>query len=110
MSKIANSIGVTEFKDNIMTGGYNIENLLNSNNHSMEGGGEPSIFTDTQIPLGLYYDDTKVVDNFYKVVKSSTIDDDLFDKLFDMVSKTKNKGTRKEQVKTHKVTKKIRER
>ena len=108
MSKIANSIGVTEFKDNIMTGGYNIENLL-SDNGQMMGGGEPSIFTDTQIPLGLYYDDTKVVDNFYKVVKSSTIDDDLFDKLFDMVSKTKNKGTRKEQANKHKTTKKIRE-
>ena len=108
MSKIANSIGVTEFKDNIMTGGYNIENLL-SDNGQMMGGGEPSIFTDRQIPLGLYYDDTKVVDNFYKVVKSSTIDDDLFDKLFDMVSKTKNKGTRKEQANKHKTTKKIRE-
>ena len=107
---IANSINVTEFDDKIMSGGYSISDLLNSNNHSMEGGGESSIFTDTQIPLGLYYDDTKVVDNFYKVVKSSTIDDDLFDKLFDMVSKTKSKGTRKEQVKTHKVTKKIRER
>ena len=108
MSKIANSIGVTEFKDNIMTGGYNIENLLDDNGQMM-GGGEPSIFTDTQIPLGLYYDDTKVVSDFYKVVKSSTIDDDLFDKLFDMVSKTKGKGTRKEQANKHKTTKKIRE-
>ena len=107
---IANSINVTEFDDKLMSGGYNIADLLNSNNNSMMGGGEPSIFTDRQIPLGLYYDDTKVVDNFYKVVKSSTIDDDLFDKLFDMVSKTKNKDTRKEQANKHKTTKKIRER
>ena len=106
---IANSINVTEFDDKIMSGGYSISDLLNSNNHSMEGGGESSIFTDTQIPLGLYCDDTKLVSDFYKVVKSSTIDDDLFDKLFDMVSKTKNKGTRKEQANKHKTTKKIRE-
>jgi hypothetical protein len=109
MSKIANSIGINEMDDKIMSGGYNIADLLNSNNHSMEGGGEPSIFTDMQIPLGLYCDETKPVSDFYKVVKSSTIDDDLFDKLFDMVSKTKSKATRKEPVKTHNVTKKIRE-
>ena len=105
---ISNFINVTEFDDKLMSGGYNIEKLLGDNGQMM-GGGEPSIFTDTQIPLGLYYDDTKVVDNFYKVVKSSTIDDDLFDKLFDMVSKTKNKGTRKEQANKHKTTKKIKE-
>jgi hypothetical protein len=106
MSKIAKSIGVNEFEDKLMSGGYNIADLLSSNNHSMEGGGT-SIFTDMQIPLGLYCDDTKMVSDFYKVVKSSTIDDDLFDKLFDMVSKTKSKATRKEPVKMHKVTKKI---
>ncbi len=105
---IANSISVTEFDDKIMSGGYNIADLLSSDNHSMEGGGS-SIFTDMQIPLGLYCDETKPVSDFYKVVKSSTIDDDLFDKLFDMVSKTKSKATRKEPVKTHNVTKKIRE-
>jgi len=105
---IAKSISVTEFDDKKMSGGYNIADLLSSDNHSREGGGS-SIFTDMQIPLGLYCDETRQVSDFYKVVKSSTIDDDLFDKLFDMVSKTKSKGTRKEQVKTHKVTKKIRE-
>jgi len=104
---IAKSISVTEFDDKKKSGGYNIADLLSNDNHSMEGGGS-SIFTDMQIPLGLYCNDS-VVNNFYKVVKSSTIDDDLFDKLFDMVSKSKNKATRKEQVKTHKVTKKIRE-
>lgn len=106
---IAKSISVTEFDDKIMSGGYNIADLLSSDNHSMEGGGEPSIFTDMQIPLGLYCDNTKLVSDFYKVVKSSTIDDELFDKLFDMVSKTKSKGTRKEQANKHKTTKKIRE-
>ncbi len=108
MSKIANSIGVNELDDKIMSGGYNITDLLSSDNHSMEGGGS-SIFTDMQIPLGLYCDETKLVSDFYKVVKSSTIDDDLFDKLFDMVSKTKSKATRKEQANKHKTTKKIRE-
>ena len=107
---IANSIYIKEFNnDGLMSGGYGITDLLGGgNNQLMEGGGEPSIFTDMQIPLGLYYDGTEVVDEFYKVVKSSTIDDDLFDKLFDMVSKTKNKGTRKEQASKHKTTKKLR--
>jgi hypothetical protein len=106
MSKLVKSINA--FDDN-MSGGYSIPELLNMNidNQIMEGGGS-SIFTDTQIPLGLYYDNTDVLHDFYKVVKSKTIDDDLFDKLFDMVSKMKSKATRKEQVKNHKVTKKIR--
>ena len=107
MSNIAKSIDVNAFEDNLMSGGYSIPDLLFNSNQIMEGGGS-SNFTDMQIPLGLYCDDS-VVHDFYKVVKSSTIDDDLFDKLFDMVSKIKSKATRKEQVKTHKITKKIRE-
>jgi hypothetical protein len=107
---IANFINIKEFdNDGLMSGGYSITDLIGGNNQLMEGGGEPSIFTDMQIPLGLYYDGTEVVDDFYKVVKSSTIDDDLFDRLFDMVSKTKSKATRKEQANKHKTTKKIRE-
>lgn len=104
MSNIAKSIDVNAFEENLMSGGYSIPDLLNSNDQLMMGGGS-SNFTDMQIPLGLYCDDC-VVHDFYKVVKSSIIDDDLFDKLFDMVSKTKSKATRKEPVKTHKVTKK----
>ena len=104
MSKLVKSINA--FDDN-MSGGYSIPELLNMNNDNLMEGGGSSVFTDTQIPLGLYCDDS-VVRDFYKVVKSKTIDDDLFDKLFDMVSKMKSKATRKEQVKNHKVTKKIR--
>ena len=64
---------------------------------------DPNVFADLQIPLGLHYVD-EAASNFYKAVNSNVIEDDLFDRLFDLVSKTKNKGTRREQIKKHKVT------
>jgi hypothetical protein len=40
-------------------------------------------------------------------VKSSVIEDDLFDNLLNMVSKIKNTATRREPIQKHKVTKKM---
>ena len=98
MSKMIESINIpTE----TMGGGYSIDQLLNDS--QMVGGGIPNVFADLQIPLGLHYVD-EVASNFYKAVNSNVIEDDLFDRLFDLVSKTKNKGTRREQIKKHKVT------
>ena len=81
MSKIAKVID---------TEGYSLKDLLNTGDEQIGGSAQ----SDLQIPLGLYYDE-QIVYDFYKVVKSSVIEDDLFDKLFDMVSKTKSKSTRK---------------
>jgi hypothetical protein len=91
-----------------MSGGYDIDDLLHDNNGQMMGGGA-NIFADMQIPLGLYYVD-EVASNFYKAANSTTIEDDMFDKLFDLVTKNKSKGgaTRREKVVKHKVTKRKR--
>ena len=109
MSILAKSLHTFEVENAekpIISGGYNISELLNINSEQMGGGGT-DIFKDLQIPLGLYCDD-KVVKDFYKSVKSKVIEDYLFDTLFDMVSKTKNKSTRREKVIANKITKKIR--
>ena len=103
---IAKSLQVENAEKQIISGGYNVNELLNVDGKQMGGGGT-DIFKDLQIPLGLYCDNV-IVKDFYKSVKSKVIDDDLFDTLFDMVSKTKNKSTRREKVKINKVTKKIR--
>lgn len=99
---IAKSINIIEFDESIMGGGYSISDLLNVSD-TLGGGGNPSVFADLQIPLGLHYAD-EAASNFYKAINSSVIEDDLFDKLFDLVSKNKSKETRKEPVKKHKVT------
>lgn len=105
MSIIAKSLQLenkNEYENQIISGGYSINELLNTGEQS---GGGTDIFKDLQIPLGLYYDDV-IIKDFYKTVKSKVIDDDLFDTLFDMVSKTKNKSTRREKVIANKITKK----
>ncbi len=104
MSIIAKSLQVENAEKQIISGGYSITELLNANGEQMGGGGT-DIFKDMQIPLGLYCDDV-IIKNFYKSVKSKVIDDDLFDTLFDMVSKSKNKSTRREKVNPNKITKK----
>ena len=104
MSIIAKSLQVENAEKQIISGGYSITELLNVNGEEMAGGGT-DIFKDMQIPLGLYCDDV-IIKNFYKSVKSKVIDDDLFDTLFDMVSKSKNKSTRREKVNPNKITKK----
>jgi hypothetical protein len=91
MSKIAKVID---------TEGYSLKDLLNTGDEQIGGSAQSN---DLQIPLGLYYDE-QIVYDFYKVVKSSVIEDDLFDKLFDMVSKTKSKSTRKNIPKPNKTT------
>ena len=94
-----------------MSGGYSIDDLLFDDNNSqiMGGGGTPNIFADLQIPLGLHYVE-EVASNFYKAVNSTTIEDDMFDRLFDLVTKNKSNGggTRREKVVKHKVTKRKR--
>ena len=107
MSIIAKSLQVENAEKQIISGGYNVDELLNVDGEQ-SGGGGTDIFKDLQIPLGLYCDDV-IVKDFYKSVKSKVIDDDLFDTLFDMVSKTKNKSTRREKVNPNKITKKKRE-
>lgn len=115
MNKLIESINIHNFNDDEMSGGYSIDHLLDYNNSQLMGGGgkttplggaqfeDPNVFADLQIPLGLHYVD-EAASNFYKAVNSNVIEDDLFDRLFDLVSKTKNKGTRREQIKKHKVT------
>jgi hypothetical protein len=105
MSNFAKSININEFDEHEMSGGYDISELLNEDGN-MEGGGQDNIFTDMQVPIGLYCNNNVVCD-FYKVVKSSVIEDDLFDNLLNMVSKIKNTATRREPIKKHKVTKKM---
>ena len=39
----------------------------------------------------LQYDENEVINDFFKPVKSTVIDDDLFDNLFNLVSKNKSK-------------------
>jgi len=104
MSKFANSININEFDEDEKSGGYGVSELLNKT-ESMEGGA-PNVFTDLQIPIGLYCNNNMVCD-FYKVVNPSVIEDDLFDKLFDMVSKAKSKATRREHPNKHKITIKL---
>jgi hypothetical protein len=106
MSIIAKSLQLENAEKQIISGGYSINKLLNDN--SEQSGGGSDVFKDMQIPLGLYCDDV-IIKDFYKTVKSKVIDDDLFDTLFDMVSKTKNKSTRREKVIANKITKKKRE-
>jgi len=110
MSILAKSLHVFELENEykeeekqIISGGYNISELLNNDNE--QSGGGPDIFKDLQIPLGLYCDDV-IIKDFYKSVKSNVIEDDLFDRLFDLVSKSKNKTNRKEKVNPNKITKK----
>ena len=108
MSILAKSLHTFELDNKqIISGGYNISDLLNVDGEQMGGGGT-DIFKDLQIPLGLYCDDV-VINDFYKTVKSKVIEDDLFDTLFDMVSKRTNKSTRREKVNPNKITKKKRE-
>ena len=107
MSILAKSLQVENAEKQIISGGYSITELLNVNGEQ-NGGGGTDIFKDLQIPIGLYCDDN-VVKDFYKTVKSKVIEDDLFDTLFDMVSRTKNKSTRKEKIIANKITKKKRE-
>lgn len=102
MSSFAKSINIDEHE---MSGGYDISELLNDGGN-MEGGGQAHDFTDMQVPIGLYCNNNVVCD-FYKVVKSSVIEDDLFDNLLNMVSKIKNTATRREPIQKHKVTKKM---
>jgi hypothetical protein len=86
-----------------ISGGYNLSQLLND---TQTGGGiTNSIFDDLQIPFGLYYN-TNVVQDFYKVVKSSVIEDSMFDNLFDSISKSRSKPTRREMPITNKITSK----
>jgi len=88
-----------------MRGGYGIDDLIDYNNGQIMGGGA-NIFADLQIPLGLHYVE-EGASNFYKAVNSTTIEDDMFDRLFDLVTKNKSNGggTRREKVVKHKVTK-----
>lgn len=86
-----------------ISGGYNLSQLLND---TQTGGGiTNSIFDDLQIPFGLYYN-TNVVQDFYKVVKSSVIEDTMFDNLFNSISKSRSKPTRREMPITNKITRK----
>jgi len=86
-----------------ISGGYNLSQLLND---TQTGGGiSNSIFDDLQIPFGLYYNNN-VVQDFYKVVKSSVIEDSMFDNLFDSISKSRSKPTRREMPITNKITRK----
>ena len=100
---------MNESNENGFVGGYDINMLLNNNNNNQTGGNNEDIklkFEDLLIPLGLCYDNA-VINDFYKIVKSNVIDDKMFDNLFDLVSKPRNKPTRKnvEQIKPNKVTK-----
>jgi hypothetical protein len=95
-------------ENNFISGGYDISKLLDKQ-FAGGGGTKIDIFTDLQIPLGLLqYDKNEVINDFFKPVKSKVIDDDLFDNLFNLVSKnkTKNKSTRKEKINKNKITKK----
>ena len=86
-----------------ISGGYNLSQLLND---TQTGGGiSNSIFDDLQIPFGLYYN-SNVVQDFYKVVKSSVIEDSMFDNLFDSISKSRSKPTRREMPITNNITRK----
>ena len=86
-----------------ISGGYNLSQLLND---TQTGGGiSHSIFDDLQIPFGLYYN-SNVVQDFYKVVKSSVIEDTMFDNLFNSISKSRSKSTRREMPITNKITRK----
>jgi hypothetical protein len=95
-------------ENNFISGGYDISKLLDKQ-FAGGGGTKIDIFTDLQIPLGLLQcDKNEVINDFFKPIKSKVIDDDLFDNLFNLVSKnkTKNKSTRKEKINKNKITKK----
>lgn len=117
MSMLASSIyvggsNVDDYKDDIdkkiIVGGYSVSELLNNGlTTGGSGSNESTNFDDLIIPLGTYYD-TRVVHDFYNTVKSSVIEDDLFDKLFGLVTKNKSKPTRKNvEYKSHKKTRRI---
>ena len=86
-----------------ISGGYSLSQLLSDTQTG--GGSSNSIFDDLQIPFGLYYN-SNVVQDFYKVVKSSVIEDSMFDNLFDSISKSRSKPTRREMPITNKITRK----
>ena len=86
-----------------ISGGYSLSQLLSDTQTG--GGSSNSIFDDLQIPFGLYYNNNAVQD-FYKVVKSSVIEDSMFDNLFVSISKARSKPTRREIPITNKITRK----
>ncbi len=103
---------VDDYKDDtdekMIIGGYSVSELVNNGlTTGGSGSNEDTNFDDLLIPLGTYYD-TRVVHDFYNTVKSSVIEDDLFDKLFGLVSKNKSKPTRKNvEHNSHKKTRRI---
>ena len=80
-----------------MYGGYSLDILTGQKeNDSMSGGGLSDSLSDLYIPLGLYYQNERAEFTFYKPQKASIVDEKLFEYLFNAVSKTKSKPTRKQ--------------
>lgn len=92
-----------------MYGGYSLDMLTGENkNETISGGGLSDSLSELYIPLGLYYQNERADFTFYKPQKAGTIDEQLFEYLFNAVSKTKSKPTRKELSKPiHKTRKRI---
>ena len=73
----------------VISGGFKINsNFLNE--QIQKGGGIDKSYV---VPAGLLYQNVKNIHKDLNVKKSSTIDNDLYDKLFDLVIYKKNRKT-----------------
>jgi hypothetical protein len=70
-----------------MTGGYSVNILTAKSNDDIQEGGSALNEDDLYIPFGLYYQNDRAEYFFYKPQKAGTVDNALFDYLFNAVSK-----------------------
>jgi hypothetical protein len=76
-------------EDNIMSAGFNINSLLLKEELDKN-------FKNYMVPIGLAYKETKENNDYISdVIDSEVIGSDLYDKLVDIATQTKNKKSRK---------------
>lgn len=82
-----------------MCGGYSVNILTAKSNDDIQEGGS-ALNEDLFIPFGLYYQNDRAEYSYYKPQKAGTIDNAIFDYLFNAVSKGgAAKPTRKMDIK-----------
>ena len=81
--------------DTIMSGGYTIESMLmnggippmtTDNNNIQKGGGVSSMFKNLAVPAGLLFLQQEVKEKKYESANQSHVDEDMHDKLLELVS------------------------
>ena len=106
----ADDLVITKEGNNVMSGGYKIDNLFLQNNispfktdnsNNQEGGNVSSIFNNLAVPAGLLLLQQKTnkttFSNMYNKENSGVIDSSLYDKLLNIASGKKEKKTKPER-------------